>query len=136
MTNDEARVLDVLVAEKVLGLAPCDKWSTMSLGSAGGRVMTLPKDVCPHGNDGRSCYPAVPGLQWPGNGGVHYSEFIQAAWPIWLKFAAREGWELRALGPESENVGIWQNGKWIAGDCPAPEAICRAALKAVGATEA
>lgn len=67
------RELDVLIAEKVMGLVPCGAWRYANLGSAGGPVSM--NDGCEHGKAG--CYPADEGL--PFGGPRRYSTDIAAA---------------------------------------------------------
>jgi hypothetical protein len=60
------RDLDRLIGEQVIGLVPCESWTTISLGSSGGQGLTTCGTGCPHALG--TCYPAVPGLIAPGNG--------------------------------------------------------------------
>jgi hypothetical protein len=80
------RDLDRLIAEQVMGLAPCEQWTTISLGSGGGPAMTTYGMDCPHVVG--TCYPAVPGLVAPGNGPAPYSTNIAVAWQVVEKISA------------------------------------------------
>jgi hypothetical protein len=79
------RELDVLVAERVMGLVPCDGWRRINLGSAGGPAMMQVRDVpfynpedlpaCTHAYG--ECFPIDTG--YPGSGPAKYSTDDNAA---------------------------------------------------------
>ena len=52
LLND--RELDLLVAEQVMGLIPCDGWSRINFGSGGGPAV---RKNCDHPNN--TCYPII-----------------------------------------------------------------------------
>ena len=130
------REMDALVAEKVMGLAPCDAWSPVNFGSAGGPAMWLDK---PCGHDGK-CYPTPS--EHPFSGPLHYSTSIAAAWEVVERLRADKvmgGASIAAVNaPDDATPGEWCV-EWFDGDhtldCAigdtAPLAICRAALAAV-----
>lgn len=116
--------LDELVAEKVMGLAPCDNWK--EVGSADGPVMVRECHLPHH------CYPRHHALAFP--------TLIAAARHI-VEHLAEKGWETtirkvtgddtfyevqidRHTGNPADNV--------TAEAGTAPVAICTAALQASG----
>ena len=136
MNADEleaGRELDVLVAEKVMGLIPCDKWRA----TYGGYGMAITMQGALHVNDGCEhdgrCYP----IGHPSC----YSTNIAAAWEVVEKLNKMQlGWfsleQFGARGQEEWTAMIWTGGEDEA-DCFAghaetvPPAICHAALKAI-----
>jgi hypothetical protein len=71
------RELDVLVAEKVMGLIPCDQWTEMNFGSAGGPALLK---NCDHEN----CYSTleIGSIHGTIGGCPHYSSKIHSAWEV------------------------------------------------------
>ena len=110
--------MDALVAEKVMGSVPCDKWRTLT---AYPPQWIKGKAECEHA----ICYP----LEGPPN----YSTSIAAAWKVVEKI--REDYEPRIeLWDEGWEVTILtgtDRGSASGRALTAPLAICRAALKAV-----
>ena len=122
--------IDTQIAEKVMGLIPCDKWKPASMGIAGGMVMMNDHKVCRH----KECYPSVPDLQWPGNGPRPYSTDIKAAWDIVEKLSL--AFEIKYFPLEIKFpfvAVVWGPSGWgtMTKADTAPMAICLAALKAV-----
>jgi len=117
--------LDALVAERVMGLDPCkcDRKSPASWGYKTCSTCDRPR-------------------------AQSYSTDIAAAWQVVEKLSERFMLSLDELHPKakdgSERHGRWtarfmdtdpsRGGSWLSGECStAPLAICRAALRAVGA---
>jgi hypothetical protein len=71
------RELDLLVAEKVMGLIPCDQWTENNLGSAGGPALWK---HCKHDN----CYSTleISSLLGTIGGCPRYSSKIQETWEV------------------------------------------------------
>lgn len=122
-TNTE---LDALVAEKVLGMIPCDDWEGINLGSEGGQAMI--KNCHQHSN----CYPK--------NQPMAFSTLITAAWQV-VEYLAEKEWEVtvkRLVGSDSiyEAMVDKRTGnpedRFITNAGSAPLAICVAALRASG----
>lgn len=132
--------LDVLVAEKVMGLIACDQWQPMNLGSGGGPVMMghSEKDS-PH--PGVNCYPAVPGSKHPYNGPQRYSMEIRAAWAVVEKLRPHydfrlevdtdKYWAMFARVLKRTEDGAVAGPRCEAEAETAPLAICLAALMAI-----
>jgi hypothetical protein len=124
MTNSEIeRELDAIIAEKVLGLEPCDNWRPINLGSAGGPAML--KECPPTHN----CYPrSRPST---------YSSNIYAAWSVVEHLARERGWEvtIKVCGQSQEvTIDKREPGAAVVEKAEAetaPMAICLAALRAV-----
>lgn len=125
------RELDLLVAEKVMSLVPCDNWRPINFGSAGGPAFQ--KD-CEHEN----CYPASERGSAHGRMGgcPQYSTNITLAWQV-VEHLRKQGLEFtidsRGGDPywaefANENHTV---GGQASADTPAL-AICLAALKARG----
>jgi hypothetical protein len=121
-TMSAGRELDALIAEKVMGSVPCDKWRPFTAYPA-----QWVKDTgeCYHA----SCHP-------PQMGPPHYSTDIAAAWAVVERLVVLGHPVELSLEPNdngqclctlmAERMG--EEATW--GDT-APLAICRAALKAV-----
>lgn len=130
MTRDEilnmpaGREMDALVAEKVLGLQPCDAWEMFHWSMSGGEYIHHP-ERCIHGN---KCYPVdfCP----------EYSNNIYSAWKVMekiIEYGPAIRWDIE------ENY--WYCTLWYSSDpndvlCEgqadtASLAICRAALLAM-----
>jgi hypothetical protein len=129
--------LDAVIAERVMGLQPCDAWAPINFGSAGGPALAK---RCQHPN----CYPTQTlGSMFGTVGGApRFSTDIAAAWQVVERLA--DQWAYI-------NVDL-KNRRWVcrlsdglahAGDHPsvqaiadtAPLAICRATLAAVDADD-
>lgn len=130
-----SKELDVLVAEKVMQQVPCDGWSRMNFGSAGGAAL---RKKCQH-EDGR-CYPmaSISNMQGNYDGVPPYSRRIETAEQVIQKMRERGfGWHAHCEGKG------WELQCWRLADGPAhaktitgylyPAAICHAALAAVQA---
>lgn len=120
------REIDALVAEKVMGLIPCDKWTPINLGSAGGPALLK---NCQHDN----CYPATRLNDWVG-GCPEYSTDIAAAWQVVERFTQKWKYVFKLQNHYSFNFDTYEatlNGYGGSANT-APMAICLAALKAVG----
>ena len=130
-TLKAGRELDLLMAEKVLGLIACDKWTLINLGSAEGPAF---KKNCEHEN----CYPASEQDSALGQMGgcPQLSTSIEAAWKV-VEHMRRKGFEF-ALDSKGGDP-YWAEfatmdysvGRQATGDCPAL-AICLAALQVFG----
>ena len=136
-TDQPDRELDLLVAEKVMKLIPCDRWTETNLGSAGGPALMK---NCDHEN----CYSTLEiGSAFGTIGGCpRYSSKIHLAWEV-VKHMLSEGFDLSL---ESEGNGeMWaadfratalMSIEEITQDPPGcssnsvEKAICLAALKA------
>lgn len=127
--------LDALVATKVMGLVPCNKWTPGSIGSAGGFCMFSHHDIC--GHEMGKCFPSVPDLDWIGNGPQPYSTNIASAWLVVdrlrsfysnVNLHGANGWGL-SLGIITLDGEDWTAP--IPADT-APLAICLAALEVLG----
>lgn len=125
--------IDELIAEKVMGLIPCNEWTPINLGSAGGPALLK---NCHHTN----CYPTVRNADV--GGCPKYSTNIKSAWEVINRF--RQGFDEHAaaviemaiydsfapdcrcliFGPTINDVSAMADEM--------PMAICLAALKAVG----
>ena len=83
--NDE---LDHLVAEKVMGRIPCDRWTEMNFGSAGGPVL---RKNCDHEN----CYSTleIGSIHGTIGGCPRYSSKIHLAWEV-VKHLQSQGYDL------------------------------------------
>jgi len=97
---DEGGALDKLVAERVLGMVPCQGWAPVYLGSAGGPAMMK---GCAHPTD--ACYPAATTGGGSGHraGPAPYSSSLSPAWRVveafgdeWTITVSREQ-EVRAV---------------------------------------
>lgn len=128
MTNEE---LDVLVAEKVLGLAPCKAWQYSNMGAAGGALSE--NRGCEHG---AKCYPADPKLPR-----ANYSLHLMATWQMEEELFARGlhaeyGDHLARLAQEGHAATRHPMShppiNWLCAHAPA-RTRCLAALLAVGA---
>lgn len=122
------RELDELVAEKVMGLIPCDQWTEFGLGSAGGDVL---RKNCAHEN----CYSTreIHSVHGTIGGCPPYSTKIHAAWEVVRRLQARGyAFQLEANGEE------WSASFPPAEKCSsdsAERAICLAALKTLESQE-
>lgn len=119
---------DALVAERVMGIVPCDDWEPINLGSGGGPAVMK---RCAHENG--ACYSTVV---YGGGGCPRYSTEIRYAWEVveWMR--------KRGLGVKINICGHDCGGKefsaaiedesdgreWRAAADSMPLAICRAAL--------
>ena len=125
--------LDVLIAEKVMGLVPCRHWENVNLGSGGGPV-TMSTKECEHRVDGRGgtgCY--ADSSIYPTFGVHPYSIKIWAAWEVVEKLCSDGRWVQVTNGGVGWNVQV---GRKILDhiarvESTAPLAICRAALAVV-----
>ena len=116
MTNKE---LDILVAEKVLGIVPCDQWYHSNMGAAGGPVL-IHRGECGH----KKCYP--PHLLKEGRRfGWCYSTDIRDAWEV-VENHPDPDYFTDIMG-DLLSIDIWS---LPAGD--AAWLICNVALQAVG----
>lgn len=126
------REKDALVAEKVMGGTPCDGWTRIYLGSAGGAAW---EKNCSHA---ANCYPAQQGPR-------KYTTEIDAAWEVVEKMRTYDS-SAFSMMIDDRNIGVnfFASDKRInsAGytDGPKPTmmvagVICLAALRAVGAVE-
>jgi hypothetical protein len=118
--------LDVLVAEKVLGQVPCDKWTVQRYTELG--PIWVGGVGCGH----EACYP-------PGNPAKH-STNISAAWEVaavFDTFMVRRWYDLELGFYFTAIVTRFSPERFgKSGPCPdAPLAICHAALRAVGETK-
>lgn len=122
--------LDARVADKVMDLVPCEKWGVQRFTEFGPIYFG---GECDHGN-GDGCYPAGDPPK--------YSENMSAAFNVVEKVYERGlGWMLFSPNYNGTKWHAYQatscadpdSGDWyeLDGDT-APEAICLAALKAVG----
>jgi hypothetical protein len=150
-----SREIDTLVADKVMGLVPCTAWKLVNLGSAGGPCWMLePESACTHwlgpATSGVSyCYPAPDDS--PLSGPRPYSTDIAAAFEV-VAAMQRRGYDSIAnsshdpftrahWGGHLWHAGFGRGPSWTGESChayadTAPEAICHAALVAVGAIAA
>lgn len=122
------RELDLFVAQQVMGLIPCNKWTSLNLGSAGGPAF---QKNCAHEN----CYPAAEQGSALGRVGgcPQYSTKIALAWQV-VEHLRQKGFEF-ALDSRGGNP-YWAEfakedykiGGQATADTPAL-AICLAALK-------
>jgi hypothetical protein len=78
MMDSTERALDILVAEQVMALVPCDAWEPINLGSAGGPALLKRCSAQHH------CYPRHHPMA--------FSTLIAAAWHI-VDHLADKGWE-------------------------------------------
>lgn len=118
--------LDALVAEKVMGMVPCDGWERTNLGSAGGPAMM--KNCQQHSN----CYPKDQPMA--------FSTLIAAAWQV-VEYLAEKEWEVtvkRLISSDlmyeamvDKRTGNPED-RFITNAGSAPLAICVAALRASG----
>ena len=129
--HHESRDLDLIVAQRVMGLVPCPDWEVTNFGSAGGPALMKKRN---HPAD--RCFPTVTTSSIYGTigGPRRYSTDIRAAWELVehllayfqpagfrAEFTQGSGWK---VGLRSTRARRW---KWARGD-KVPEAICRAAL--------
>lgn len=129
--------LDALVAEKVMGLVPCEHWTILHHGGLSGAAYWLQSGSCPthggHPEEPQSCYPREQCCQ--------YSTNIQAAWQV---LESLKDWRFSLHGPCDEvpqwcatftNYGYrsFQDLQVEERADTAPLAICLAALKVVRA---
>ena len=124
MTNAEARALDIKIAEKLFGYVRCDAWEhTMTKDES----YQLTKKPCEH----EHCYPAkdVGGTLGPIGGPPAYSTDIGHAWKVVGELTRLSNVDLLSAGREGWSVEI--DAMFYATAPTAPEAICRAALKAI-----
>ena len=135
--TDEQKRIDAEVADKIMRLVPCDEWVQMNFGSAGGPAMR--KD-CAHGD--KECYPTAT------IGGAFGSYYGCPAYSTNIKFAMEVVDRLVSDGHifivkgDGLRTGD-HNPRWtiLVDNNPRcdghhlPEAICRAALAAINATE-
>lgn len=147
------RELDKLVAEKVMGLEPCEGWVEANLGSAGGPVVTTnrephlwnPKSETRCSHKDRNCYPSMSLNLYnniPPGGPCPYSTHIARAWEVREKIAELgygemlicrgcNGWEAyQATACADPDFGDW----FVVSVDTVPKAICLAALEAIKVT--
>jgi hypothetical protein len=112
---------DVLIAEKVMGLVPCDNWYLQQITSIG-PIFIRNQNSCKH--DGK-CYPKeyIP----------EYSTNISAAWGIVDKLWSRFNFAINRMdmydGDYIASVMAFNSNEWKSAHANiAPLAICRAAL--------
>lgn len=135
--NVEAgRELDALIADRVLGLVPCDAWVVHSRNLSGPSFIQMPDKQCAHGG---GCYPAG----FP----AAYSTNVAAAWQVVEKLREqfyveitdgipsrprRHEWKvtLVPLDPESE-LPLWFQRATCVGKS-LPLTLCRTALLVIG----
>ena len=136
------RELDGLVAERVMGLVPCDTWRQTNLGSAGGAVL-MRDGGCEHAKG--TCYPRLEitgNIHGPIGGVPRFSTDIAAAMEV-FEHLHRKG-HMISVNASGEGNGYWcvvyplRDGLVIETEyCDSlPEAICRAALQATASGEA
>ena len=118
--HEAGRCLDAWVARDVMGLEPVlfdEPYG--GLGKPAGR---------------RGWYiPPVHPVEY-------YSTDIAAAWEVWAKLSPKYDYRMDRIGPELVYLSVSVDAEdsptgthwFIWGDGPAPLAICRAALKAMG----
>ena len=151
MTNYDkmpaGREMNLLVADRVMGLVSCEGWKIVNLGSAGGAVLMA--DGCTHGRG--ECYSTVQvdSIHGTIGGCPPFSTDIAAAWEVverlknstplgdvlvwWnagtLSSYGQPGWEaqIRDFDGDCKERTIALSGL----SATAPLAICRAALRAV-----
>lgn len=139
---NELRDLNERVAHKVMGLVPCKEWKHVNFGSAGGAGLIK---ECIHGNN--ECYPtaSVSRIGQSYDGVPDYSGQVAMAFEV-VERMREQGWtpELSSNYPDPEwdvafqlreKLGddIWRSrGHGEHSAVSLPEAICRAALKAIG----
>lgn len=120
------RALDILVAEQVMALVPCDAWEPINLGSAGGPAL-LKRCSAQH-----PCYPRHHPMA--------FSTLIAAAWHI-VDHLADKGWETMIRRVPGRNPSYAVQIDKHTGDpadivtaaAPtAPLALCIASLRASG----
>lgn len=129
--DDKSRDLDLLVAQRVMGLVPCPDWEVTNFGSAGGPALMK---KCNHPTD--RCFPTVTTSSIYGTigGPRRYSTDVRSAWEVVerlladfqsadlrLEFTQGSDWR---VGLRSASMRRW---RWARGD-KVPEAICRAAV--------
>lgn len=95
------RELDAIISHYVMGIAPCESWSYMNFGSAGGPALI--KGDCEHGENG--CYPLVLGRGAKLSGPPNYSTEVGVAWEV-----------IEHMQGRGIDIGVmpWNN-KWVAG---------------------
>lgn len=98
-TDQPDRELDLFIAEKVMKLIPCDRWTEMNFGSAGGPAL---RQNCDHEN----CYSTleVGSIHGTIGGCPHYSSKIHLAWEV-VKRMLSEGFDLRL--ESAGNGEVW-----------------------------
>lgn len=138
---EAGRELDELIAQKVMGMVPCDQWETFNFGSAGGPALAK---RCDHPSD--TCYPTtvLSSVAGPVGGCPAFSRDVEAAWRVWGRLRSSGRWccldiksdfdfvyriELTPYGPGT--AGEHVPSVVVDGVEEAPLAICLAALKAV-----
>jgi hypothetical protein len=92
--QEAGRELDALIAERVMGIVPCDKWRKTNLGSAGGPALMKDDGDCPHERD--KCYSVITTASIYGviGGPRKYSTDIKAAWKV-VERLRTDGWLVR-----------------------------------------
>jgi hypothetical protein len=141
MTDDSlkaGRALDELVAQKVMGLVPCDQWTPFNFGSAGGPAL---QKNCAHDH----CYPTVQldSVMGPVGGCPRYSSDIRAVYQVEerikdLGLSERYAYELVHVVIPGSAFGFLNRGAYeddiYAMVHASPEHRCIAALKVMEAT--
>ena len=123
----EAEALDRAVAERVLGMVPCDGWTPTNLGSAGGPALMK---ECTH--PAGTCYPAArPAAVLGHRGGPRrYSSAVSAAWEVVERFG--DAWSIAVSRDDGVRASVVRQGRsYEASAAFLPRAVCLAALKAI-----
>ena len=141
---EAGRELDALIADKVMGMAPCDAWRPWNMGSAGGPMVAISYEDgrCKNGHERGKCYSVV--MNGPAGGCPKYSTDIAVAWSVVEKLN-ENGWYVWVFS-HGAHYGCWMERFDVNKDdtvserripaCEAdtaPLAISLAALKAAGA---
>lgn len=133
--TDEQKQLDVDVAQKVMGLVPCDGWARMNFGSAGGPAL---RKECTHGD--KECYPTATfgGAFGSYHGTPAYSTEIKLAVETvekmrergfgWTICTHKDGWFVRCFELPDEGLQ-WRHSTVVSPTLP--QAICKSALAAL-----
>ena len=132
--------LDRLVAEKVLGLVPCDGWEPVNLGSAGGPALMK---TCQHTPD--SCHSTKDHYQVSGL--PRFSTELAPAWRVWEYLRHSDRWcclvidsdygyvyriKLTPASNQGDTAYKHEPAVVVDGIEEFPLAVCAAALKAAG----
>jgi hypothetical protein len=136
---DAGTELDERVAREVMGLQPCPDWEPINFGSAGGPAQIK---RCQHVSG--TCYAeqTIPSMFGVVGGCPPYSADTPAGWAAMREVLAEmclRGWRYDITNDRRDGMaGAYliknDDGATVSGVAPTlPEALCRAALAAVGA---
>lgn len=137
-SSSRLRQIDTLIAEKIFGMFPCDKWVSVNFGSAGGPGLSHGTFKEPVSHEGK-CYSTreVESMFGDFGGPLHYTTDPRACKELREKLAERWDWQrlccyLKGTAFTFRIRGLTEHEQFIAEACSEEMAVALCALKAYG----